>query len=434
MYYGPMTTNTILLSDIVSVELFAADLAAGRIQTRSHPDDPELRIYSYTKMTQYGGLWTAASKLARGLILRVPGDDLTRATVESRGLPKFFTVAQVADSDWGRAKLIDDDENVVVDEAPEIPWDLPAVVADKLNGALGLGYIDPSGRFRISTKGSFESLEATVANRVLDTKHARATELISRADTSVPPMTTMLFEIITPERPHPVDYGDLEDLIFLGTIDNRTGQWTPARGDEDAVLLGFPFAPTHKVKSLREAVELPYEDNTEGFVVTVIGGDPEAIYKVKPNEYLQLRKLFYALQDTELKDFVSARSFTDQLLGIESAQDIDLSALVGELKLNGQMEAMLEKRRSTIFDEIVRPAQELIGDALAALGDWGLNRPEAKGDWASQVPRGEVARWIKEKPQKLQGLYFAVYSGMLLGSDGAKASQAAVKLTLEGLR
>lgn len=423
-----MTTNqsTILLSDIISVEGFLADMAADRIQERVHPDDSELRIYTYSKKTQYGGLWTAAARLARGLILRVPSGDLNLATVESRGLPKFWTVEQT-EGDWGRAKLIDDDENVVVDEAPEIPWDLPAVVADKLNGALGLGYIDPAGVFRISTKGSFGSLEADVSNRVLDSKYAAVLPELSQ-----PTGSTMLFEIITPERPHPVDYGDLEDLIFLGTIDNATGIWTPAKGDEDAVVrFGFPFAPTHEVKSLKEAVELPYEDNTEGFVVTVIGGGPEAIYKVKPNEYLQLRKLFYALQETELKDFVSARSFTDQLLEIKSARDIDLSALVGELRLNGQMEAMLEKRRSTIFEEIVQPAQKLIGDALAALTDWGLTRPEVKGDWANQVPRGEVALWIKGKPKELQGLYFSVYSGIILASDGTKASQTAVKLALE---
>lgn len=425
-----MTTNqsTILLSDIISVEGFLADMAADRIQERVHPDDSELRIYTYSKKTQYGGLWTPAARLARGLILRVPSGDLNLATVESRGLPKFWTVEQT-EGDWGRAKLIDDDENVVVDEAPEIPWDLPAIVADKLNGALGLGYIDPAGVFRISTKGSFASLEAEVSNRVLDTKYAD-----SLAALSVPTGSTMLFEIITPARPHPIDYGNLEDLIFLGTIDNGTGVWSPTRGDEAAVVdFGFPYAHTHEIANLKEAVELPYEDNTEGFVVTVIGGGPEAIYKVKPNEYLQLRKLFYALQETELKDFVSARSFTDQLLEVVSPEAIDLSELVGELRLNGQMEAMLEKRRSTIFEDIVKPAQELIGDALAELGDWGLARPEAKGDWVNQVPRAEVARWVKEKPQVLQGLYFSCYSGLLDGIM-TKAAQTAVKLTVEGVR
>lgn len=423
-----MTTNqsTILLSDIVSVKGFLADMAADRIQERVHPDDSELRIYTYSKKTQYGGLWTAAARLARGLILRVPAGDLNLATVESRGLPKFWTVEQT-EGDWGRVKLIDDDENVVVDEAPEIPWDLPAVVADKLNGALGLGYIDPAGVFRISTKGSFGSLEADVSNRVLDSKYAAVLPELSQ-----PTGSTMLFEIITPERPHPVDYGDLEDLIFLGTIDNATGIWTPAKGDEDAVVrFGFPFAPTHEVKSLKEAVELPYEDNTEGFVVTVIGGGPEAIYKVKPNEYLQLRKLFYALQETELKDFVSARSFTDQLLEIKSARDIDLSALVGELKLNGQMEAMLEKRRSMIYTAVALPAQALIGRVADELDSWGAEKLDGRTDWAQEIPRGDVARWIKGKPKELQGLYFSVYSGIILASDGTKASQTAVKLALE---
>jgi len=417
-----MTTNTILLSDIVSVDDFVADIAADRIQERTHSEDSDLRIYSYTKKTQFGGLWTAAAKLARGLILRVPNGDFKFATVESRGLPKFFTVAQSQD-DWGRVKLIDDDENVVVDEAPEIPWDLPAVVANKLNGALGLGYIDPTGLFRISTKGSFGSLEAVVSNRVLDSKYAAVLPKLSKISG-----VTMLFEIITPERPHPIDYGNLEDLIFLGTIDNRTGGWTPASGSEEIVTeLGFPFAETHEVGSLRDAVELPYADNTEGFVVTVIGGGPEAIYKVKPNEYLQLRKLFYALQETELKDFVSTRAFTDQLQEIDGPEDIDLSALVGELKLNGQMEAMLEKRRSTLYTQFVGAAQDLIEEIREGL----LRYAEDSGELIGEISRGEIAAWINGGNKAFRGLSFAVYES-LTGGSITKANQAAVKLILAG--
>lgn len=419
----PMTNiKPTLLSDIVSVERFAAEIAAGRIQERSHPVDPDLRIYSYTKMTQFGGLWTPESRLARGLIVQVPGGDFEQAVIKGRGLPKFFTVSQT-ESDWGRAKLIDDDENVVVEEAPEIPWHLPAVVAEKLNGALGLGYIDSSGRFRISTKGSFDSPEARVSNRVLDTKYAAATEFFSRFDDG----TTMLFEIITPERPHPVDYGDLEDLIFLGTVEHSTGNWTPAQGDEDAVLMGFPFAQTKKVKTLREAVDLPYEDNTEGFVVTVEGAGPEAIYKVKPTEYLQLRKLFYALQESELKELVSTREFTDQLSEIDGPEAIDLSKLVGNLKLNGQMEAMLEKRRAMIYTQIAAPALQLIESLRSGIEFYA----EDFGVPLSEVPRGEIARWINGQSATFRGLYFAVYDTMIGGPKG-KASAAAVKLVLAG--
>ena len=258
---------------------------------------------------------------------------------------------------------------------------------------------------------------------MLDSKYADALPGLSQ-----PTGSTMLFEIITPERPHPVDYGNLEDLIFLGTIDNCTGGWTPARGDEDAVVrFGFPFVPTHEVASLRDAVALPYEDNTEGFVVTVIGGGPEAIYKVKPNEYLELRKLFYALQETELKEFVSTRSFTDQLLEIKSSDEIDLSALVGELKLNGQMLAMLEKRRTTIFEEIVVPAQRLVDEFRREL----LRFAEDSMDTIENMPRGEVATWINRGDRTYRGLFFSTYD-MLLGGPNSKVSQAAVKLILEG--
>lgn len=415
--------NIVLLSDIVSVDNFVREIAADRIQERVHPDDSDLRIYSYTKKTQFGGLWTPESRLARGLILRVPGGDFSKATVESRGLPKFFTVSQV-ESDWGRVKLIDDDENVVVDEAPEIPWDMPAVVADKMNGALGLGYIDSSGRFRVSTKGSFVSLEAEVANRILDSKYANATDFFSRCDSVDPSFTTMLFEIITPERLHPVDYGDLEDLIFLGTIDNRTGQWTPAVGDEDIVLAGFPFAPTHQVKSLREAVALPYEDNTEGFVVTVLGGGPDAIYKVKPNEYLMLRRLFYALQDTELSEFVSSKGFINRLQDMGSPEKIDLSDLVGDIVLNGQIKQMFDNRRQAIFDEVVAPARKIVAGVMNDL---------ESVDGIRTMNRGEVARYIKANHSDKTSLYFAGYDDLIEGprEDGSYRSNApAVKLVV----
>lgn len=417
-----MNTNkkTVLLSDVVSVENFVREIAADRIQERVHPDDSDLRIYSYTKKTQFGGLWTPESRLARGLILRVPEGDFTKATVESRGLPKFFTVSQV-ESDWGRVKLIDDDENVVVDEAPEIPWDMPAVVADKMNGALGLGYIDSSGRFRVSTKGSFVSLEAEVANRILDSKYAKATDFFSRCESVAPSFTTMLFEIITPERLHPVDYGNLEDLIFLGTIDNRTGQWTPAVGDEDIVLAGFPFAPTRQVKSLREAVALPYEDNTEGFVVTVLGGGPDAIYKVKPNEYLMLRRLFYALQDTELSELINSKDFSNRLHDMDSPEKIDLSDLVGDIVLNGQIKRMFDNRRQAIFDEVVAPARKIVAEVMNDL---------ESVEGIRTMNRGEVARYIKANHSDKTSLYFAGYDDLIDGprDDGSyRCSAPAVK-------
>lgn len=417
--------NATLLSSIVSVDDFVADMGRDLIQERRHPADGDLRIYSYTKKAQYGGLWTPAAKLARGLILRVPGGDFSEATVVSRGLPKFFTLEQI-DSDWGRVKLVDDDENVVVNEAPVIPWDEPAIIAEKMNGALGLGYVDSRGVFRISTKGSFSSLEATVANRVLDSKYAAVLPMLS-----APTAATMLFEIITPERPHPVDYGDLEDLIFLGTVDNATGAWSPAESDNDLALMGFPIASRRDVKTLRAAVALPYTANTEGFVVTVPSGGPDAIYKVKPQEYLQLRKLFYALQDSELKKLALSESFVSSLASIKGPSGIDLSSLVGDLELSPQMEKLMERAKEKLYEDVAKPARELALEAVALVrGPLYEFRADASTE---KRLRAMLAGFIKSNvPKDRQGLHFAALN-YVLGGDLQRAIGLAVAITVEQL-
>lgn len=426
VYNGNMLTNdckTLKLSEIVRVKSFLQDMAQGLIQDRAHPDDPELRIFSYTKKTQFGGLWTSESKLARGLILHVPDGDFYRATVRGRGLPKFFTVSQATEGDWGRVKLVDDDENVTVNEAPVIPWTMPAVVSEKVNGALGLGYIDPSGEFRISTKGSFDSLESRSANRTLDRKYSHMEELLSGNDFL--DSYTPLFEIITPERPHPVDYGDFEGLIYLGYITNGTGKWHPADGYhlfEDPEL-GFEGAKQLVFATLMEAVEAPYELNTEGFVVTVVDGGPEDIYKVKPVEYLQLRRLFYALQASEIKEYLMESKFWEKVSEIEAASQIDLSAFVGNIELSPQLQTMLEGRRSMIYSELVVPTQLLVKAAVFEATDWSVygGVPHTKGDFARHI-----AATI---PKNFQSIYFQVFD-VLGGGDSDRIYQAAFKKVL----
>lgn len=287
---------TLHLSDLASVDEFLRLIKGGYISERVHELDSTLRVYSYTPKTQFGGVWTPETRLARGLILSVPNGDLHTAVVVGRGLPKFFTVEQT-DSDWARPKLVDDDENVVIQEAVELPWEAPAFVADKLNGALGLAYSAPDG-LAISTKGSFGSLEASIATRIIREKLSatQQNDFLARTEG-----TTVLFEIITPERPHPVDYGVLEDIIMLGSVDHETGRWAPAAdGGRLATLFGLETAPRLPYGNLREAVESPYRENTEGLVVTVEDEEGQHLYKVKPAEYLELRKAFYATETVDL--------------------------------------------------------------------------------------------------------------------------------------
>lgn len=290
-----MTTR---LNDLVDVIAFEEALREGYISERKHEADATLRVYSYTPKTQYSGRWTPETRLARGLMLQIIDNDFENAVVVGRGLPKFFTVEQVG-SDWGRPKLVDDDEGVIIEEAAVLSWDAPAFVADKMNGALGLAYNGPDG-LEISTKGSFGSDEAKVATRwirdhLTADEQARFVEYFEGS--------TALFEIITPERPHPVDYGTTEALFFLGSVAHSDGRWTPAEPAHFlATKLRFEVAARLEYRTLQEAVEAPYVLNTEGLVVTLDDETGQHLYKVKRPEYLELRKAFYA---TETVDFAA---------------------------------------------------------------------------------------------------------------------------------
>lgn len=333
------------LSDIMDSQKFADLVDQGLITERAHDEDDLLRIYSYGKQVQYSGLWTVETMNTRGLMLRLSADRVfDDAVVVGRGLPKFFTIEQMGD-DWGKVKLVDDDEGVTVSETPEISWDAPAFVADKMNGALGLAYT-LDGVARISTKGSFGSLEAGIATEVIVRKgiaETFANFLENEFDGK-----TVLFEIITPQREHPVNYFDLEDVIYLGYVENATGEWFAAsEGDLVQSRFGFDFAAQHEATTLREAVKTPYEKNTEGFVVVVGSGAKQELYKVKPSEYLNLRYLFYATEGKDLVRFFTGMTGAE-IMSITDASDIDLSKLsnVEETEFNA---GIFERARNGVM-------------------------------------------------------------------------------------
>lgn len=402
------------LQDIMDTTAFVNFVRDGLITERSHPDDDLLRIYSYGKKVQHEGLWTPETTNARGLMLQLPTDgDYANAIVVGRGLPKFFTIEQVG-SDWGKAKLVDDDENVTFDETPEIPWDEPAIVSDKLNGALALGYIQPDGSFTASTKGSFGSLEAAVSDRILH-RYDREGVGAYIATHGVTP----LFEVITPERPHPVNYGDHEDLEYLGLVDIATGAWAPA--DSTHVLVkefGFSFAPVVEHGTLREAVEAPYRPNTEGLVVTVPG---HGLYKVKPEEYLQLRRVFYASRPKDMIGLVENMDI-DHLYSITSPEQIDIAGFVN-VPENEHNREMMTERKYMVFHDMILPIQQKATDLTERCA-------QVMQSMTNVHDRGEYARLIRT--ERDQGALFTAYDDALTGDH--RIMHGARKIVLQQIK
>lgn len=345
-----------LLSELVDTEKFQYMIDKGFISTRVHKDDPNLRIYCYTPAVQFQGLWTPETKLARGLIMNIHGkEDLSESTIEARGLSKFFTVDH-SRSEWGRIKLIDDDEGVQIGDAIDVDMDAPAYVANKLDGALGVMYIDPKGNASIATKGSFTSLEAEEGSRLVEGKHNGKDlgNFVKRNYAG----KTLIFETITTKQQHVVNYGNKEDTVLLGTIDNRTGFWTPSNDDwEVAKRYGFETAQPYEAHSLGEALALPYDRNHEGVVVTVSNKDgSQSMFKVKYDEYLSIRKIKNSLTKKSMFALVKDTKPAD-LKNIEKPSDIDFSSLINVPNVP-EAKWIIDERKKVIFDEIVKPIRQ----------------------------------------------------------------------------
>lgn len=402
------------LSNFVDPEKFANMIKEGYISERVHPDDNTLRVYSYTPKTQFSGHWTPETLLARGLILKTPENgDLSKANIHARALGKFFTVEQMSEGDWTNLKLVDDDENVTIKEHDPIDFDSPAVVSEKMNGALGVGYLDKDGNATISTKGSFSSTEAEIGTRILD-KYGRK-ELGQYLKKNMR-NSTPLFEIITPERLHPVDYGDMEDVILLGTVNKKNGEWSPVDDSHPLVeKFGFQTSERLEAKTLREAFEMPYRDNTEGMVVTT--KDPNGVqkmYKVKPQEYHDLRASFYKLKKGKVSETIKYVQ-NDDILSVEKEDDIQLNT-------DSNIKKYEKFAKEKIFKEYVKPVKSTIAQTNTELdnflkkNNYDISDPELRKNVA-KAPKNE----------------FSVNRGFLFSAIDDRTNENSNKLT-EGVK
>lgn len=176
------------LDELLEIQDLENSINLGYVISRNHPNYPELIIYNYTHKCQYDKAWTNTTVNCRGLIV-----NLNSQEVITRPFRKIFNLEELTE-----AAL--EENNCTKDGF---------LVFDKLDGALGVGYQEPSGRFRIATRGSFDSPEANTGNQILDNKYSSFVPASGM---------TYLFEIISPKHNHIINYGQLEDLILLGGV------------------------------------------------------------------------------------------------------------------------------------------------------------------------------------------------------------------------
>ncbi|MGI5147757.1 RNA ligase [Plantactinospora sp. CA-294935] len=242
------------LAEILDPAALAAALADGQVRVQRHPERP-LAIYNYTEACTYAENWTPVTLACRGLIV----DDST-GTVLARPYPKFFNHDQPG--------------------APALRPDAPAVITDKADGSLGVLYPDGDG-FAVATRGSFASDQARHATAVLRTRYPGFTP---------PPGRTVLVEIVYPANRIVLDYGGLDDLVLLGTVEIATGR---SFGPETVPDWPGPVVERLPYGTLAEAMAAPARDGREGLVVH--WPDTDERVKIKYPEYVLLHRLTFGL-------------------------------------------------------------------------------------------------------------------------------------------
>lgn len=297
------------------VELSAA-ARAGLVRRQRHPSR-ELSIYNYTEACQYTRTWTPVTLTCRGLIV----DDTTQ-TVLARPLPKFFNHGEP--------------------DAPPLRPDAPAVVTDKSDGSLGIIYPTGDDGYAVATRGSFDSAQARHATAVLRSRYPRFVPPVGR---------TVVVEIIYPANRIVLDYGGLDDLVLLGSVEVATGR---TAGPDSVPDWPGPVVERLPYGTLAEALAAPDRPSREGLVVH--WPDTDQRVKIKYDAYLRLHRLVFGL---------NARTVWDVLVN-DGALDTLVAPLPDEFhtwahgvaaELTGAVEEH-SRRVETAYDEIVAELPE----------------------------------------------------------------------------
>jgi RNA ligase len=220
----------------------------GLVRVVTHPTLP-LRLYNYTEHCQFDKKWDDITLQCRGLV--VDAED----NIVARPFKKFFNY--------------EEHQGTLPDGTPE--------VIEKVDGSLGIVFYYDD-KWHVATRGSFTSEQAQHGQMVLESKYGDASFCL-------PTNLTHLFEIIYPQNRIVVNYGEKDDLVYLGSVFIETGDHAycstaidhfpqPARlGVQTFDLLGL--------KSLESS-------NAEGFVLAWPSGFR---LKIKFDEYKRLHKI-----------------------------------------------------------------------------------------------------------------------------------------------
>ncbi|WP_033216389.1 RNA ligase [Streptomyces virginiae] len=383
-----MSQETLTLHDLMPAQALAESIDAGYVTRKSHPELP-LSIYTYTRTAQYDRVWNDVTTRCRGLV----ADDTTGAVV-ALPLPKFFNVGE---HESGQPY------------APALP-DEPFEVYDKVDGSLAVVF-HYAGRWRVASKGSFISAQATWAQRTLDGRDTGALR----------PGTTYLAEILYPQNRIVVDYGDRRDLVLLAAFGSDgtevpLAEAAPHWEGIGSVVTVWPAMPLHELIALAESNTLPggasaTGTQAEGFVLRFASG---VRAKAKLAEYVRLHRVLTKATERDIWRAHGIQRFAGLPLG-QLAQGLGTTAAEIEASGGKPLDALLDQVPDE-FDVWVREVIERL-ESEAALRERAIDEAFA-GLAHLAADRGAFARAVKALPER------EIRAAMFLRLDGRSTELA----------
>lgn len=261
------------VSQIFSVEDLQQAISDGwvRIQTN---EDNTLSIYNYTEAAQYRRYWTDVTLNCRGLVL---DNDMN---IVARPWKKFFNFGE-------RPLLFSTDD--------------PVEVTDKKDGSLGILYRHPvTGDWKVATRGSFLSDQAIHATGVWDNKYSH---IVADADG-----LTVLFEIVYPGNRIVLDYGELDDLILLGSVQNKYGWYYGPKETAGMIHWPGPVTEVFEYRTTNDCFKV-HRSNAEGLVIRC-GSE---MVKMKQEDYVALHKLVTGLNERAVWERLKSNETRDSI-------------------------------------------------------------------------------------------------------------------------
>lgn len=328
--------------DLFDPDLFAQMVYEGMVRIQSHPTEP-LKIINYTEKAAFDGVWNDVTLACRGLIF-----NSTTGELVARPFPKFFNYGQSG--------------------CPQIDLDADVIVSDKLDGSLGILYSLPSGGWAIATRGSFVSDQAVHATRLFNGRYSYFMP---------DPAHTYLFEIVYPENRIVCDYGAMDDLIFLGSVNIESGKSMNSYG----LAWSGPRAEIFDYPTMRAALAASPRPGMEGFVVHFPGEDVRV--KIKQSDYIALHRIVTGL---------NARS-------------------VWEAMLSGTIDDLIEKIPDE-FHSFIRGVQKDLHDEVTELVDFVFcryNRIVRELDKQQFFTKKDFA--LKVRNENYSWALFAIWDG-----------------------